>query len=138
MGLAVFETNLHEIGFERGERALEPAAELGHGLARGGDRCRAAAPAGGRGGCAVGGRRGRGGGWRGGRTVSSGGKAPRSRGCASINTVSSPAWVEAPPMRVRPPTAERRTARLAGSAGGSGTSNLRLTVAVMCDATSWR
>src|SRR5207247_5638489 len=44
MGLAVFETNLHEIGFERGERALEPAAELGHGLARGGDRCRASAP----------------------------------------------------------------------------------------------
>src|SRR5262249_36897200 len=43
MGLAVFETNLHEIGFERGERALEPAAELGHGLARGGDRCRAPA-----------------------------------------------------------------------------------------------
>src|SRR5258708_33231375 len=44
MGLAVFETNLHEIGFERGERALEPAAELGHGLTRGGDRCRASAP----------------------------------------------------------------------------------------------
>src|SRR5262249_4334271 len=44
MGLEVFEANLHEIGFERGERTLEPAAELGHGLACGGDRCRATAP----------------------------------------------------------------------------------------------
>src|SRR5262249_26443373 len=41
MGLAVFETNLHEIGFKRGERALEPATERGHGLARGGDPRRA-------------------------------------------------------------------------------------------------
>src|SRR5262249_7743008 len=45
MGLAVFETNLHEIGFKRGERALEPATERGHGLARGGGpRRRGAGP----------------------------------------------------------------------------------------------
>src|SRR5262245_66534506 len=43
MGLAVFEANLHEIRFERGECALESATERGHGLARGGDHCRAGA-----------------------------------------------------------------------------------------------
>src|SRR5262249_49982065 len=42
MGLAVFETNLHEIGFKRGERALEPATERGHGLAPRGDHRRPA------------------------------------------------------------------------------------------------
>src|SRR5262249_12985830 len=41
LGLAVCEPNLHEIGFERGGGALEPATERGHGFARGGGHRRA-------------------------------------------------------------------------------------------------
>ena len=49
--------------------------------------------------------------------VSSRGKRWRSRRCASISTVSSPAWVEAAAMTVRSPIAALSAARLVGVGG---------------------
>ena len=68
-------------------------------------------------------------GCRGTITVSSCGKSPASALCVSIRISSSPGWVEAATMIGRPRVSDISRSSLSGSAGGAGTSSLRLPVA---------
>ena len=67
-------------------------------------------------------------GWRGTITVRSDGKNPARVLCASIRISSSPGWVEAATMIGRPRVSDISRSSLSGSAGGAGTSSLRLPV----------
>ena len=63
--------------------------------------------------------------------VSSPGKVWRKRRCASISAVSSPGWVEAAAMTDAVADRGLQLRSLSGSAGGAGTSSLRLPVVEM-------
>ncbi len=70
-------------------------------------------------------------GWRGAITVSRPGNRGFSRRWAATIAASSPAWVEAAATTVRPAVADFNAASFSASAGGAGTSSLRLPVVEM-------